>query len=726
MPRWTRWLAVSVALLVGEPVARWALRPRPPAPTPEMLAHAARVEILRDRWGIPHVFGQTDADAAFGLAYAHAEDDWPMIQGVLAASRGRLGLLKPGQTALLNDGYAALIGVDAEVDRRWPELSPAFQQVVEAYAQGLDLYAAHHPDEVDARLLPITGKDVVRGFVHKLPLMLGVPDVLKALNDGSDRAVGDPVMPGSNAHAVAAWRSADGKTRLNVNSHQPWQGPVTWYEAQVHSEEGWDMAGGTFPGAPMILHGTSDRLGWALTVNTADRVDVYRLTTDDAHPDAYAYDGGWRPFESTRAWLPIETPWATLWVPKTFRRSVHGPVVDTDHGTFAVRTVGVDQGVAAAEQWFRMNKARDLDEWRAAMSRVAIPMFNAVYADASHVYYVYNARIPDRDPAFDYASVLPGDDPRALWTDALPLDRLPQVLDPASGFVQACNSSPWSATIGPENPVPADFPSTAGIEDRLTNRSRRTLELLADGAPIDRDAFLAMKWDRRLAADAPLRAILLDPLRAWTPGPEESADVRQARDALVAWDGSFDEDGVGAAIAVLAWRKLDPMGYEPLPGYDPRAALRTAAEWLREHRGRIDVPLGEIQRLRHGDVDLPLGGGPDVLNAVYAHFDGDVLVGDQGDSLVMEVEYDATGARAWSVHQYGASNRPDSPHYSDQAPLFVKRELVPLFRTRADLDRFAEARYHPGEDWSPAPPSSPEERRAEAEAVWAERPPDAP
>jgi acyl-homoserine lactone acylase PvdQ len=560
---------------------------------------------------------------------------------------------------------------------------------------------------------------VVRGFVHKLPLMLGVTDVLKALNEGPAREVGAPVMPGSNAHAIAPWRSADGLTRLNINSHQPWEGPVTWYEAQIHSDEGWDMAGGTFPGAPMILHGTSDRLGWAFTVNTADRTDVYRLVTDDDHPDAYRYGGEWRPFEVSRAWLPVDTPWLTLWVPRTFRRSVHGPVVDTDQGSFAIRHVGEDQGAAAAQEWFRMNKARSFEEWRAAVSALAIPMFNAVYADAEHVYYLYNARIPERKPGYDYDNVLPGDDPSLVWTRMLPLEALPQVLDPASGFVQGCNSTPFRATLGPENPIPAAFAPEAGIEDRLTNRSRRTLELLADGAPVDRERFLALKWDRRLAADAPMRTMLLEPVRAWQPGPEEGSDVRQARDLLAGWDEEFDEDSPGAAIAALAWRELDPMGYQPLPGFDPRAAVRFAAGWLREHRGKIEVPLGEIHRLVHGEVDLPLGGGPDVLNAVYEHFDGDRMVGDQGDSLVMVVEYDEQGSRAWSIHQYGASLRPDSPHYSDQAPLFVKRELAPLLRTREDLRSFTEAEYHPGEAWSPKPPTSPEERLRRAREIGA-------
>jgi acyl-homoserine-lactone acylase len=726
--RWRRRAAWTVLVIAAaaaiEPVIRSAAR-RPPAPTAAALARADRVTILRDRWGVPHVFGATDADAAFGLAWAHAEDDFPMIQGVVAASRGQLGLVYPGRQSLLNDGYAALIDVEGETAAGWAGLDPHLREVFEAYADGLNLYAARHPDEAVASLLPFEGTDVARGFVHKLPLMLGLPDMIRALTDGTFDAANPMPMPGSNAHAVAPWRATDGRTRLNVNSHQPWSGPVAWYEAHVRSEEGWDMAGGTFPGAPMILHGTSDALGWALTVNTPDRVDVYRLVTDDAHPDAYRFGAEWLPFERRRAWLPLETPWLTLWLPYTVRGTVHGPVVDTDRGPYAVRHVGAGQGVRAAEQWFRMNKARDLGAWRDAMAMTAIPMFNVVYADAEHVGYVYNARIPVRDAAhagvpFDWAGVLPGDEPAALWTEVVPFAALPQVWDPASGFVQGCNSTPFRATLGPENPDPAAFPASMGIEVLLTARSMRTLEVMADGERLDREAFLALKWDRTLPDEAPMRALLLDPVSAWSPAPDEDPDVVRARELLLGWDGVFDEDDPGAAVAVLAWRELDAAGHLPEAGYDPRAGVRFAARFLREHHGRIDVPLGEVQRLVRGEVDLPLGGGPDVLNCVYHEVDEDSgrLVGDQGDSYVMIVEYDPDGARAWSVHQYGASNRPGSPHYADQAELFVARRLKPLLRDPAEIRRFLEAEYHPGEAWAPDPPADVSARLAEAEALW--------
>lgn len=713
--RWrTRIGLAAVTFLVVEPFVRIAVRRGPPTPAQETVDRAERVSILRDRWGVPHVFGPTDADAAFGLAYAHAEDDFPMIQGILAASRGRLGLLNPGKQALLNDGYAALIDVEGEIARHYGTLDPHVRDVFEAYAEGLGFYAFHHPDEVDSRLLPFTGSDVARGFVHKLPLMLGLPDVLKGLTNGTPEP---PVMPGSNAHAIAPWRSTDGVTRLNVNSHQPWEGPVTWYEAQVHSDEGWDMAGGLFPGSPMVLHGSSEQLGWALTVNTADRIDVYRLVTDGG--DTYRYGADELPFESSRAWLPIDTPWLTVWVPKTFRRTVHGPVIDTDHGTFAVRHVGQDQGVRAGEQWFRMNKATDLGSFRDAMAMVAIPMFNVVYADAEHVWYLYNARVPDTD--VDRAGVLAGDDPADLWTEVLPLDRLPQVLDPASGFVQACNSTPYRATLGPGNPVPDAFPASAGIETRVTARSLRTFEILADGAPVGREEFLALKWDRRAPLDAPIRELLIAPLVGWVP---DDPDTREAAAQLLAWDGVFDESSVGATIAVLAWRELDAMGWKPEPPFDPRDRVAFAASFLREHHGRIDVPLGDVQRLIHGDVDLPLGGGPDVLNCTYHHIDDGRLVGDQGDSYVQIAEFGAR-PRTWSIHQYGASLRPDSPHYSDQAPLFVDRRLKPLLRDRTEIRAFLEAEYHPGEAWTPVGMGSPTERLADAEALWHKTHPEA-
>ncbi len=258
------------------------------------------MRVLRDEWGVPHVFGKTDADAAFGLAYAHAEDDFATIQGALLAARGKLASVY-GQSGAPNDYMVALLRVWDFVDARYEkDLAPETRALCEAYAAGINRYAALHPKGALPGLFPVRGKDVVAGFVHKLPLFFGLDKVLAELmgdtrvhgvsHKGEATAVaaalaGDDDAPfGSNAMAVAPGRSADGFTRLAVNSHQPWAGPVAWYEAHVHSDEGWNMAGGLFPGAPVVLHGHNRDLGWAHTVNQPDLIDVYVLEIEPAEP----------------------------------------------------------------------------------------------------------------------------------------------------------------------------------------------------------------------------------------------------------------------------------------------------------------------------------------------------------------------------------------------------------------------------------------------------------
>lgn len=296
-------------------------------------------------------------------------------------------------------------------ERYEKDLSPETRAICEAYADGINRYAVLHPGEALPGLYPVRGRDVVAGFVHKLPLFFRLDEVLKELfgpmrlhavsRKGGARLASrseDPEPPfGSNALAVAPRRSADGFTRLAVNSHQPWAGPVAWYEVQLHSEEGWDMTGGVFPGAPIVLHGHNRSLGWAMTVNEPDLVDVYVLETNPDDPNQYRFDGAWRDLEAKTVAIDVKLLGRLHW---TFHRevlwSVYGPVVRQPHGTYALRFAGMGE-VRQVEQWYRFNKGRNQAEWRAAMAINAIPMFNFVYADGEgHIEYVYNARLPMR------------------------------------------------------------------------------------------------------------------------------------------------------------------------------------------------------------------------------------------------------------------------------------------------------------------------------------------
>ena len=684
-----RSLGVVVLLGGGWALLRAELHHRLPAPTAELRAEANKVRILRDRFGVPHIFGETDADAAFGLAYAHAEDDFPMIQGVLAASRGQLGLLQISKQAVLNDYFTRLMDVRGIAEAGWPKLSPEVRAVCDAYARGLSLYAALHPRQADARLWPFTGKDVAAGFVHKMPILLGVPDVLGKLSDrewhAGDQILREETKAGSNAHAVSAARSADGIARLNINSHQPWEGPVAWYEAQVVSKQGLNLTGGLFPGSPVVLHGHNETLGWAHTVNSPSLVDVYELEVSGGR---YRHGAEWLPLVKTTATLSVDLGLFTIPIPKEVLASVHGPVLEVSGRFYAVRYAGRERSASTVEQWYRMGKAATFEEWRAAMAIQAIPMFNAVYADAANIHYLYNAVLPVREPGSVPGRILKGDDPKQVWTRYLPFEKLPQVTNPPSGFVFNTNATPFAATEGPGNPEPTRYAAADGIETLRNNRTMRSLQLFGGDKKISAADLERFKFDRGYAPQSKMRAMVAGLVEQVTPADENE---KRALDVLRAWDGETNPESTAAALAILTFRP-------PEPGGAAADAFRRAVAFLARHHGRVDVPLGEVQRLRRGALDLPLGGGPDVLNAAYTRIDGGQMVGTQGDSLILLVEFGPGGARSRAISQYGASNRKGSPHYADQAPLFLKHELRPSLRTESEIRGFLEREYHPGED----------------------------
>ena len=704
--RWVRGLVLVAVVLGSWYVVRRALRPGIPAPDAVTLAHVKNVRILRDGLGVPHVFGTTDADAAFGLAYAHAEDDFPLIQGVAAASTGRLGLHVISMQALINDYYVNLIQIDRQILEGYPKLSPDFRAVLEAYARGLNYYAFKHPGEVNTRLLPFRGQDLAAGFAHKIPYMADLPRMLKALLSkeppkkvgDSILAMGEPLFPGSNSHAVAASRSTDNTVRLNVNSHQPYEGPVAWYEAHIVSKTGWNAVGGLFPGAPIVLHGHNQHLGWAHTVNRPDIIDVYKLTVN-AEETHYLLDGVWTPLERRTARLRVDLGLFTLPIPRDVFASKHGPVVKTDHGFFAIRYAGIGRAIFAGEQWYRMNRARNLAEWKAAMRVQGLPMFNTVYADSTNILYVYNALLPLRAAGPDYSQVLPGDRSDLIWSRYLPFDQLPMVRNPPSGFVQNCNTTPFQTTTGAGNPQPRDFAPEHGIDNFMNNRGRRSLALFGAAGRISREQFLKYKWDRTYDRQGPMYTTVIGPLeKTFQP---KNADEREALRLISTWNGTADEDARGAVLAIFTLQAIS----REIPREEfahlktPASALRAAIAFLKENFGRLDVRLADVQRLQRGTLDIGLGGGTDLLNCVHTTTRGGRLVGVAGDSYVMLVEFTRGQVRSFSRHQYGSSSRPDSPHFTDQARAFAARTLRPTLLTESAIRADPGAReYHPGQE----------------------------
>lgn len=650
------------------------------------------VEILRDKWGVPHIIGTTDADAAFGLAYAHAEDDFGTIQGSLLAARGRLSTIM-GSEGGPNDYMVALLRVTEFSKAGYAALDSVSRALCDAYAEGLNVFASGHPDEALSALYPVTGQDIVAGFVHKTPLFFGLEKVLAGLFAQADLS-GDSPSTGSNGFAVAPSRTADGSTMLAVNSHQPWTGPVAWYEAHVMSGEGLNMLGGTFPGAPVILHGHNASLGWAHTVNDPDVIDTYDLILHPADPKRYLLDGEWVEFERSQADIPVRLIGLLEWkFERDLEWSVHGPVVRTDSGAVAVRFPGWGDA-GQITQWYRMNRASNLEEWYEAMSMQAIPVFNTIYADAEgHILYVYNARLPERIEGPDWTGRLPGDRSDLIWDRYIPFESLPQVLDPPVGFVQNANSTPFSTTGTDADPSPDSVSPTSGIETHETNRSLRALQLFGGDDSITWEEFKAYKFDMRFADSSRVTALRRQLRFATIP----DSLTREAVALIGEWDLAADPANTRAAISILTFQPFLSSYEKTVSTSDLVAAAGSAAAWLRTNHGTLTPRWDEVNRIHRGDLDLGLGGAPDVLHAVYGtRAEDGHLEGYQGDSYVLLAAFRNGRVHSESIHVFGsASTRPDSPHFADQSPLFAGRMLKEIPFYEDDVRRLAVRSYRP-------------------------------
>ncbi|NNC40118.1 MAG: acylase [Acidimicrobiia bacterium] len=663
--------------------------------------------IRRDTYGIPHVWGDTDADAAYGLAFAHAEDDFLTIQQTVLAARGKLASVYGPDSAPI-DYFVHLLRIPEAVEAGWPELSPATRALCDAYAAGLNHYAELHPDDALVGLFPVEGRDVVRGFTQKVPLFFGLESTIGALFEEErpdlTAAVAPAVRYGSNVFAVSPNRTEASETMLVSNSHQPWTGPVAWYEAHVTSDEGWDMTGALFPGMPVLALGHNRDLAWSFTVNHPDLIDVYELDIDPDDENRYRVDGEWLTLEVGEAPIEVRLAGRLRW---TFSQevlwSIYGPVVRQDHGTYAIRYAGIGE-TGLVEQLFEMNKAATFDEWREALNRQdGLPSFSVGYADRTgKIAYLYHGLFPDRDPAFDWEGYAPGDTRATLWDGYLPLDDLPWVIDPSGGFIQNSNSTPFNAALEPLDP--SSFPASMGVEDQETNRSLRSRELFGAANSITLEDLKAIKWDMTFHQDS-LPALLVNRII----GDDWPADLEEAVDLLRSWDREADPDDrvTGLVITLLselleADIDLDPsqMGEELEVGDGVlETALRNAVVVLEENHGTIAPRWSDMNRLVRGDLDIGLGGAPDLLHAVYGDPVDGRFEGIAGDAYVQFVVFHGDGSvTSEAVHQFGSATMDEtSVHYSDQAVLFAGRGLRPVWYDEADILANLEREYRPGE-----------------------------
>ena len=659
----------------------------------------AAVTIARDSFGVPHIFAKTDPEVSYGLAWAHAEDDFNSLQRVALPAKALMGRVY-GMDGVAGDYAFALFRCREITEEKWHTLSPEFIRLITGYVQGLNDYAAKHPEEVLHKdLFPLTLKEYIASSVLALTVFNGGDRALAAIYGNKVSPVIDYDKKGSNAIAIHPSKTTSGEAFLAINAHQPNEGPEAFYEAHVSSEEGWNALGGLLAGGPCILHGVNEHLGWAHTVNYCDRVDVFQLQMNPKNNDQYLFDGAWVELEKKKVRLQIKG--VPIPVSRDLFWSKYGATMKNDQGVFAIR-LGANMEIRALEQWYKMNRAKNFTQFYEAISMQGLSMINILYADRyDTIFYINNALMPVRNPSpeYNWRKTVQGNTSATLWTSFRGIKELPQYVNPGSGYLYNTNHSSFSATSPAYNLKQGSFPPQDSWDSNQNNRSMRFQELMPEGK-IDFKTFYKIKFDRQLPAQ--LHYLYgVDTLFLMKPADYPAFDTLLRN--LQGWDkrGDADSKGAGAFLMVYeavsaAYRGKDP---QTLTRKECEQVLEKVKQTMIKNYGSTDLRLGDMQKLVRGEKSLPAPGLPDLLAPEWGVAQKDLtrkITG--GDAYVAMVRFPKNGLPVIeTVNTYGASSKPGSPHFDDQVPLFLNQQTKPMTLDKVKVLATAKRVYHPGE-----------------------------
>ena len=660
----------------------------------------ANITIARDSFGVPHIFAPTDPEVAYGIAWAHAEDDFETLQLVVLSGKAKLGtgLGKKGAEA---DYVINLLRIRKTVEEQWNTLSPDFLALIKGYVQGLNAYAKAHPAEIKyKKAFPFDEKEYMTAVVFSISLFCGVDQVLPQILGGKIATIPGFNPQGSNAFAMNSAKTTTGESFLAINAHQPQEGPVAFYEAHLQSEQGWNMLGGLFPGGCLIFHGTNENLGWAHTVNYQDKIDVYQLEINPANKNQYKFDGEWLTLEENKAKLKVKG------IPVTISKSIYwskyGPTVKTDKGVFSMRVPAI-MDIKALEEWYRMNKAKNFTEFYKALSMTSLPMFNIMYADRyDTIFYISNGKMPRRnpDPKYNWKSTLPGNTSATLWTGFKPIGELPQYVNPPSGYLFNTNHSPFLASNKTQHPVDlSKIDKNDGYEMYHNNRSQRVTELLYNNERVDYNSFKRIKFDQQLPKELKYTYGIDSMLNL---NANDYPVMKEVITNFQSWDRKAIANSKGAAVFLLVYdhvaKKLTGTPARQLTKAESVEAYQYVHDYMIKYFGKTNLVLGDIQKLVRGNDVRPAWGLPDVLTAAYTepYKDGMRKV-NSGDAYICFVRYQKDGSLPLieSVNTFGASMHPESPHYKDQMTMFQNQQTKSMTLDKKEVLRTAKSIYHP-------------------------------
>ncbi|GAC1373221.1 MAG: penicillin acylase family protein [Hymenobacter sp.] len=702
---------------------------------------AKQVTIVRDTWGVPHIYGKTDADAVFGLLYSQCEDDFARVETNYLDAIGRLAEVE-GETALYHDLRARLFLDTTQAAAIYHKSPPDLNKLLDAFADGTNYFLATHPT-----LQP----QLLRRFQPWMPLMFSEGSIggnisvvslerLKAfysqkkssswIDTDFERKDREPV--GSNGFAIAPAKSATGHALLLLNPH------TSFYfrsEVQMVSEQGLNAYGAVTWGQFFVYQGFNQHCGWMHTSSGADSMDEYLETIEKkGNTFYYKYGQKLRPVQVQRVWLPYKDGDKILRRQFTVYRTHHGPIVGqkSDQQWVAVRMMNAP--LHALQQSYLRTKASGYASFQEVMKLNGNASNNTVFADTKgNTAYWHGNFMPKRNPQFDWSQPVDGSNPQTEWQGFHGVSELVQVHNPASGFIQNCNSTPFTVA-GPSSPSRGKYPKYMA-PDAENYRGLNAVRVLSRKPKFTLDTLIAASDDPHLTAFDDLIPALLAAYHttlADKAAPPPAAGVTEAIELLRGWDRGYSQTSVAQTVAIYWAERLQAQARARVPSAQPQLdyisftkfalsnttppekinALAETLDDLTRDFGTWKMPWGDVNRFQRltGRIQetyddqqpsTPVAFTSSVWGSLAAFgartYPGTKKrYGNVGNSFVAVVEF---GPRivARSVVTGGQSSHPGTPHFTDQADLYCNGRFKAVRFYPEDVKAHAEKTYHPGQ-----------------------------
>jgi acyl-homoserine-lactone acylase len=690
---------------------------------------ARNVTIIRDDWGIAHVYGKTDADAVFGMIYAQAEDDFNRVETNYINGMGRLAEAE-GESKVYLDLRMKLFIDPAELKKQYAASPPWLQTLMNSFADGLNYYLAKHPDvkpRVIQRFEPwmalsfsegSIGGDIERVNLNQLEAFYGKVPVSQTASADESRSA-EP--SGSNGIAIAPSNTAAHHSLLLINPHTSF---FFRSELQMVSDEGLNAYGAVTWGQFFIYQGFNDRVGWMHTTSGVDAIDEYlESVIKKGDRFFYKYGSEERPMVTSEVTVPYKTDHGMAEKKFTVYRTHHGPIVREANGKWVSFRL-MQENIKALEQSYSRTKARDYKSYLETMELKANSSNNTIFADADgDIAYFHGNFIPKRDTSFDWTKPVDGSNPATEWQGLLSVDETPHLLNPKSGWLYNVNNWPWSAA-GASSPKKEDYP--VYVENGGESaRGLHAIRVLQNKKDFTLESLIAAAYDSYLPwFEKTIPALVKAWDEASSTNPQKAKLAEQIA-LLRKWDLRWSATSVPTSLAVF-WgedvrRRLGAdtrrggVAVGDLPSsVTPEQLLESlaaASDKLQAGFGSWKTPWGDINRFQRltGDIVQPFNdSGPSIAVAFTSSTWGSLAsfgaraypgtkkwYGTSGNSFVAVVEF-GDRVRARAVTAGGESGHPASPHFNDEAVRYSTGNLREVYFYRSQLTGHTEREYHPG------------------------------